>query len=204
MYNEENPERKRTMAREFELKFAADETRQDAIARQFAGFQTIRMETTYIDTPDGALSRRKVTLRRRLENGVSVCTLKLPDGIYGRKEFEVQKDRLEDALEELCKLSGETELASLMAGGVVPLCGARFTRQAAQITLDHCTVELALDRGVLMGGGRELPLCEVEVELKSGSEDAAVAFAAQLAETYGLRAEPASKFARAKALAKGE
>ncbi len=41
-----------------------------------------------------------------------------------------------------------------------------ITRRALTVELESCTVELALDSGVLLGSGRELPLCEVEVELK--------------------------------------
>ena len=60
---------------------------------------------------------------------------------------------------------------------------------------------LALDKGVLMGGGKEVPLCEVEVELKEGSDAAALAFAKVLAEEFGLTPEPLSKIARAQELA---
>ena len=59
-----------------------------------------------------------------------------------------------------------------------------------------------MDEGFLLGGGKELPLCEIEVELKSGSEDAAAAFAMALAQEYGLRPETRSKIARAMELVK--
>ena len=85
-----------------------------------------------------------------------------------------------------------------------PVCGARFTRLAGLIDAPGCSVELALDDGFLLGGGKEQPLCEVEVELKSGSEDAAAAFAMVLAQEYGLRPETRSKIARAMALAQAE
>ena len=62
-------------------------------------------------------------------------------------------------------------------------------------------VELALDEGILMGRGKELPFAEVEVELKEGTDEAAVAFAKALAEEFGLVPEEKSKFARARALA---
>ena len=65
-------------------------------------------------------------------------------------------------------------------------------------------MELALDEGFLLGGGKEQPLCEVEVELKAGSEDAAADFAMTLAQEYGLRPETRSKIARAMALAATE
>ena len=62
-------------------------------------------------------------------------------------------------------------------------------------------MELALDQGYLLGGGKELPFSEVEVELKSGSEEAAVRFGQALAREMNLKPESRSKVARARALA---
>ena len=84
--------------------------------------------------------------------------------------------------------------------GVAPFCGARFTRLAKTIDLPGGTVELALDQGVLLGGGREQPFAEVEVELKEGEDDLARAFAEALAQEFGLKEQPKSKLARAMAL----
>ena len=61
------------MGKEFELKFKATPEKQEEIAKDFAPFSAISMETTYYDTKDRALAQRKMTLRRRLENGISVC-----------------------------------------------------------------------------------------------------------------------------------
>ena len=188
------------MGREFELKFAAEEAQQEAIAARFGAFETITMATTYYDAPDGALSARHITLRRRLENGVSVCTVKTPCENGGRGEWELPCEEVAAAIPELCKLGAPIELLAWTARGVVSICGARFTRRAKKVILEDCTVELALDRGVLMGGEKEAPLCEVEVELKSGSEAAAVAFAKALAEEFGLKPEKKGKFRRAKDL----
>ena len=73
------------MGREFELKYRADSGNIAAIRAAFGDFSEIRMETVYYDTLDAALSRRRWMLRRRYENGISVCTLKtpLPDGSRG-------------------------------------------------------------------------------------------------------------------------
>ena len=81
------------MGREFELKYAADSAQLDALKARFPHLRPITMETAYYDTPDGRLSRLRWTLRRRLENGVSVCTLKtpLPDGSRGEWETECRK-----------------------------------------------------------------------------------------------------------------
>ena len=78
------------MGREFELKYRATAEQQTAIRAKFNGFREIAMETTYFDTPDSSLSARKMTLRLRKENAVTICTLKtpLPDGSRGEWECE--------------------------------------------------------------------------------------------------------------------
>ena len=189
------------MGREFELKFRATPEQQEAIAALYGDFSTITMETNYYDTPDGALSARYITLRRRLENGSAVCTVKTQLEGLGRGEWETQQARIEDAIPILCKLGCTEDLISLTAPGLVQVCGARFTRRCKTIDLDGCTVELALDRGVLLGGSKEMPLCEVEVELKSGDEADAVLFAQLLAARFELIQEMRSKFRRALSLA---
>lgn len=193
------------MSIEFEVKFRATDSQLSAIRSAYpAEEETILMETTYYDTPAGDLAARWYTLRHRQENDRHVCTLKTPVDDFGRGEFEVECPRIEDAISELCKLSGVTELPDLLARGLVPVCGARFTRITKTVTLDNTTVEIALDKGILTGGGKEIPLCEVEVELKSGDRTAALAFAGILAGKFGLQPEKKSKFRRALALAKGE
>ena len=193
------------MATEFELKYAATATQLDGIRAAVPGeYHSIAMETTYYDTPGRALSARKWTLRRRLENGVSVCTLKTPAGGLGRHEWEVEQDSIQTAIPELCKLSNLDDLAEMTGGGVSPVCGARFTRLACQVNIENAVVELALDEGILFGSGRELAFAEVEVELKSGAEEAACRFAEDLAARFRLIPEEKSKFRRALDLAQGE
>ena len=189
------------MGREFELKYRATPEQIDAIGALYGDFSSISMETTYYDTPNQDLRRLHWTLRRRFENGRSVCTLKtpLPDGSRG--EWETECDNIMDAVTELCKLGASRQLLLLTANGVEPFCGAKFTRLAKLLSEEACTVELALDRGVLLGGGKELPFAEVEVEYKSGDEQAAAAFAKALAQKFGLTAEPKSKVVRAMELA---
>lgn len=190
------------MGKEFELKFSATAAQQEAVG-QAAGcrFTAISMETTYYDTPAGDLSARKWTLRRRMENGISVCTVKTPGEGHSRGEWDCLCGDIGEAIEELCKLGGPKELRSLTSSGVAPICGARFTRLAGTLDIGEATVELALDQGVLTGGGKQQPLCEIEIELKSGSEEAAAAYGAALAKKFGLQPEEKSKFRRALALA---
>lgn len=189
------------MGREFELKYAADAASMSAAEKDFPGGKIYRMETTYYDVPSRALSQRHWTFRRRLENGVSVCTLKTPCPDGGRGEWETECADPANAVPALISQGAPGELAALTAEGVIPVCGARFIRQAVTMKWGDSVLELAMDQGVLLGGGREQPLCEIEVELKQGSDGAAIAFGQLLAARYGLRPEKKSKFRRAKDLA---
>lgn len=192
------------MGVELELKYKADEAALQSINAAFPEpGVTLQMETVYYDTPDGALSARHYTLRKRLENGVSVCTLKTP-AKQGRNEWETECDNIQDAVPVLCKLGGPEELSSLTQAGLVPVCGAKFTRVAKTVQLPDAVVELALDQGVLTGGDKALPFYEVEAELKSGSEAALMVFAQALARRFSLKPEPKSKFRRSLDLSKGE
>ena len=189
-----------TVGVEYELKYSASSETQEKIRADLAvEWVEIAMRTTYYDTADGALSARKWTLRHRLENNTHVCTLKTPAG-DARGEWETECDRIETALEKLCKLGAPSELKELTCAGVEEVCGARFTRLAATVTAGDGVVEVALDSGVLFAGRRQTPLCEVEVELKSGSREAADRFGAELAERYGLKPLHSSKFKRALSL----
>ena len=190
------------MGIEYELKFKATTDSLDAVQAALGEHWTVyEMRTTYYDTPDKSLSARKWTLRRRLENGLSVCTLKTP-AKTGRREYEVVCDTIEAGIAELCKLGAPLELLALTAGGVKPVCGAAFTRLAQRVELPGGAVEVALDKGELFGGKKRQPLCELEVELKAGAPAVAVAFAGKLAGEYGLIPESKSKFKRALALAR--
>ena len=193
------------MGIEFELKYSATEAQLAAIRENTPGQeQQFSMETTYYDTPSGSLSARHYTLRIRKENHISVCTLKTPAPGGARQELEVECDDILKALPEFCRQSDVQELPILLQEGIVPVCGARFTRIAKTVVTDSCTLELALDQGVLLGGGREVPLSEFEAELKDGTPEAAAAYAEEMAKTYGLKPEPRSKFHRARLLAEGK
>lgn len=189
------------MGRELEWKYRTDAPQLEALARKYGPFTLISMETTYYDTQDLKLAFHHWTLRRRMENGQAICTCKTPLEDGSRGEWEIPCASIMEAVPLLCQAGAPWELMRCTAGGVYPLCGARFTRQAATVSLSGCTLELALDQGVLLGRGQELPFQEVEVELKSGDEAQARSFAQDLAADYALRPEPLSKFQRAMALA---
>ena len=184
------------MGREFELKYRATAQQLEAMKHVYGGGKTIAMETTYYDTPDGAFSKRRWTLRRRLENGVSVITLKtpLPDGSRG--EWETEAPTVQAGLPALAAQGAPVPGVE----GLTEICSARFTRLSRLLTYPGGAAELALDKGVLAGKTEEAPLLEAELELKDGSDEALASFAREFAGRYSLEEEPKSKFARARRL----
>lgn len=202
------------MGQEIELKLHIDSAAQlqtvhtDAtLAALFTGQpEIIRMETTYFDTADGALSAKKWTLRRRKENGVCVTCLKTPGtqtegGVPVRGEWETTEPDFPKAIECLVADGAPEALAQYAASGVEETCSAAFVRLAQQLRLtDGSLCELACDEGVLSGGGHKRSFYELELELKKGTPEKMLALGEYLKKTYKLREEPKSKFARAHSL----
>ena len=89
------------MGREFELKFRADAAVISKIQEKYGDFTPISMETTYYDTFDLKLAMHHWTLRRRMENGVSVCTFKRPHKDGGRGEWEVEAPNIMEGVMQL-------------------------------------------------------------------------------------------------------
>ena len=194
------------MGIEYELKYRATGEVLAAIAAEYISFPSkqFQMETTYYDTPSGALSSRHYTLRRRMENEKSICTLKTPAAGLGRNEIELECGSIEDAIPVLRVSGAPEDFGSLVQDGVIAVCSAKFHRTAITLALEDFTIELALDTGTLSGGNQTIPLCEVEVEHKAGDMLSSELFAAILQKNYGLVQEERSKFRRALALYKGE
>lgn len=192
------------MGIELEWKYAADEETFRLLTERYSGedWRVIQMESLYFDTRDRDLGQRRWTLRLRKENGQDIVCLKTPGENRARGEWEVPCGDVRAAIPLLIGEGAPPELAALTEGEPLnPVCGARFTRRAALLSLPGgAAAELCLDAGELFGGDRRAPLREVEVELKTGAPEAAERFATELAARYGLKEEPKSKFQRAAAL----
>ena len=192
------------MGLELEWKYASNDAQQAEVLVSFGPWHSIQMETTYYDTPDRVLSAEHITLRRRLENGKSICTVKTPAQNGGRGEWECQGDNIGESIDILCKLGAPESIRLLTQAGLEVVCGAKFTRQACEVIIGKSSAEIAVDKGILLGGGKNSPLCEIEVEFKGGDTAEVEVFAAELASRFQLLPEKRSKFRRAMALAEGE
>lgn len=172
------------------------------------GSKDIAMHATYYDTVDGDVLALRGGLRRREENGLSVCSLKLEvevsDGKATREEYEVACDDIRQALELLPEAGAPRDVCEMLAGKELKVnCETEFDRRAfslavgAQGAADAFEAELAFDEGVLRRDGCEQDFREMELEHKDGSLDAFNAFALDIQDTAHLTPQPLSKLARA-------
>ena len=162
----------------------------------------LAMQTSYFDTPERLFSRLGLTVRRRMENEVSVVCVKAPlpgADRHARAEWETPAPDVEAALPALQALGAPTEWIA----GQTLLCVARaaFTRRAMLLRFsDGSAAELALDCGALYGPTQSAPLCELELEMKQGAPAGTLALLAALRAEFGLIPQERSKYARAKSL----
>ncbi len=132
--------------------------------------------TRYFDTPDFALSAKGVALRVRRVGRRWLQTLKTEGercgGLSQRVEYEMpisrgapDWSRFPPAALDWVPEAFRTQL--------VPVFETRFKRSAWLIKGQAgAQIEVALDVGEVIAGKRSQPICEIELELKSGQPDA--------------------------------
>jgi triphosphatase len=163
-------------------------------------------ENTYYDTADGRLAAARHGLRVRQLPGRALITLKGPAtvderGVHRRVEHEFPGADPDPAS---WPPGAARELGMALTGGMAlaPIAAVSTRRHILHAVRDGVVVaELALDRGVLRGVGREQPFTELEIELlPAGEADDIAALAAALEKQITLAPEPRSKLQRALAL----
>lgn len=177
-----------------------------ALDRNADGAALTQMDARYYDTRDGLLAAEKTALRLRREGTESVCCLKLRGGevrggLHAHEEYECPAACLADGLDALPGQGAPQDLCARLR--TLPLeetCRITFSRYTVRLHTGEAEAELALDRGQLSSGGKSVPLCEIELERKGGSEQAFLALGRTLAEAFRLHPQPLSKLARARAL----
>lgn len=166
-------------------------------------WREIPMKTTYFDNPLGQFSQYSWTFRHRMEGEASVVCLKTPHpDKHVRNEWETEGEMGEAAVAALIAQGAPVELLAFYGDGtLVTRCGAEFVRRCVMLRFaDGSRAELAGDAGLLRGKTQEVALCELELELYEGEAAQTVALVQRLCQRYGLKEQPKSKYARAKAL----
>lgn len=168
-----------------------------------------RLDNIYFDTPDHALAQARIGLRLRKDGRRWLQTVKsggsAQAGLHQRDEIEFA---VSGKALEWAPLAG-TEFEAVLE----PLrqqLGARFrtlfTRDVRRLVgPSGAEIELAIDQGEIIAGktwkSRET-ICELELELKSGSADDLFEIALELAACHPLTLSNRSKAERGDALAR--
>ncbi|WP_413111175.1 CYTH domain-containing protein [Thaumasiovibrio sp. DFM-14] len=200
------------METEIELKLFVSEHFSDILTKkieQLKILQQARRElgNIYFDTPDKQLRQHDIGLRIRRFDDVSVQTLKTAGrvvaGLHQRPEYnaELVGDAIDLSLHPKDAWPDTLNVAQLQAE-LQPIFSTNFTRQQWLVALDDGSqVEIAFDVGEVIAGDKTDPICEVELELKSGQAEALFSLARQLCAEGGMRLGNLSKAARGYRLA---
>jgi hypothetical protein len=141
---------------------------------------TRKLAATYFDTPTLDLSRRHIALRVRREGRRWVQAVKgggsTASGVHQRLEIETT---LNDRHPDLSLLPRHPVTRILKSKKIVesllPVLHTEITRSLRLLEpVPGVLVEVAIDRGVIRSGRRREPVCEIELELKSGPVTALV------------------------------
>jgi inorganic triphosphatase YgiF len=152
----------------------------------------------YYDTPGLDLLHAGIALRVRRLSERWIQTLKTAGeeraGLHQRAEWEAE---VATSVPELDKIDHPELRAQLLDKDLQPLFVTEFERTLVQLHFDDDSlVELALDRGEIKSGDISLPLCELELELKSGSPIKLYDLALALLDQVPARIESSSKAER--------
>jgi inorganic triphosphatase YgiF len=157
--------------------------------------------TTYFDTDKGELRRAGYSLRLRRKGRSCLQTVKQrgtdSGGFSSRAEWEkkVETPSLDfEALKAtpLGKILTRRDMRKRLA----PVSETQVRRTTWLLALGGSEIELILDEGRVVGGGREMPISEIELELRRGARRDLFALAQSLGEGLTLRMGVMSKSER--------
>ena len=197
--------------KEVELKFQVPPQVRKAVESAVAGPQAARrihLQAAYFDTPAGHLAAAGLALRLRKEGRAWVQTLKgtLPDGTsMTRAEHNVPRAEIGASVPAIDpQLHADTPVGAALIR-VLQAANAELQqmirtdiwRRTRTVRVAGGVLELAFDVGVIEAVAavppRQLPVCELEIELKRGSPQLVVTAAQRWVARHGLWLDTRSK-----------
>ena len=199
------------MSTETELKLSLAPTAISALLRHpllAATPKRQHLSNTYFDTDDLALTRQQVAVRERRIGKQTLLTVKTAGhsvgGLSQRREWEAPSEPGAFDFGALVDDAALADALTRIADRLAPVFMTDFERLSWRILQGESDVEIALDRGVIeatrQGRTARQPICELELELKSGNASALTTLAKQLGADMTLTPLDDSKAARGYAL----
>jgi inorganic triphosphatase YgiF len=199
---------------EVELKLqVTDETVWEALIHKLktmpeaSGYERILLAANYFDTVDGLLHKARLAYRVRKENHQWVATIKgggcVVDGLHKRMEWNIKVENGEANLAVFNQTAVDQNIIKQLENEqLIPLVQTDFVRELVILTIGDDKIEVAMDKGVITGNKNEIPILEIELELKAGKEEILREFGEQLIKEFSLTLSNKSKFSRGLELCK--
>lgn len=182
--------------REIELKLEVAPTAVSGIKRQLsqvcANKPSARtLVSVYFDTPRWTLRKHGMSLRVRRVGRQYVQTLKCAAaptaGFYDRAEWEHATTGPKPELSWMAKPALGALSHEGLAKSLRPVFQTRVRRTEYRLARSGAVISAALDHGTVRAGSRHCVLCELELELSSGSPGALFSVANALGRNAGTR-----------------
>ena len=200
------------METEIELKFFVSPDFSDVLRNKIPEIQVLQhhcrqLGNTYFDSVDHWLRQHDIGLRIRRFDGAYVQTVKTAGhviaGLHQRPEYNAEHTCNHPDLTLHCNdIWPKGRDVETLQSQLIALFSTNFTREQWLVAMsDGSQIEVAFDQGVVEAGDKQSPICEVELELKSGQIDALFLLARHLSEQGGMRLGNQSKAAKGYRLA---
>ena len=195
------------MPQEVELKLVVDardvpKLRKSAVLRDLTLEHTGRrsLVSFYYDTPSFSLARKGIMLRVRKIGRDRVQTVKLnaaATSVFRRTELECPVGGNRPDLTQIADPDVRQLIQKRCRGhDLARIFATNVEREAWLLRLGQSQIECAIDRGEIATGRKRAPICEIELELKSGQPARLYQLARRLNAVVPLRIETRSKEAR--------
>ena len=164
-------------------------------------FEKNELKNCYFDTKELELRKHDCGLRVRSKNGQREQTIKMSGqalaGLHKRPEYNVNIDNNTPVLSLFPKdIWPENIQLVEWQNNLMALFTTDFVRHMWTIQYQDSVIELAFDKGCISSSDRQVDICEIELELKSGIEYDLFSLAHQLMTVLLMRPGVYSKAAR--------
>lgn len=201
--------------REIEVKMEIDSLEKfSAIEQYFStlnigsnkSWQEINMKAIYYDTEESSLQEYKAAYRVRQENKSLVATYKQgisnKNGIAERIEINKFVEKLTPDITVFKDEKTVWPLLQRLEGKKLePIVMTDFIRKALLIDWQDSKIEVSLDKGIIVGGKKQTPICELELELKFGKTSSLIDLESKINNKFNLTPSTVSKYKRGLILA---
>lgn len=191
------------MTVEQELKLHVQEPSRQAVKDivNTATAKTVHLHAFYFDTPERELAQAGIALRLRKESDIWIQTIKLPGG-DALSKIEYNHSRPEPTLDLNLYIGTPAEQAfKQLKSDLTARFETDIYRTLRLEETPHGVLELAYDNGFIRSTNLEIPVCELELELKEGSSAAIFTVAKAWQPQYQFILDFRSKAERGDSLA---